>query len=52
MGLTSLALRFAAPRIQRTLFKTPLAAWTVRDMPLAMLVETRDEMCIFERIKP
>ena len=46
------ALRFAAPRIQRTLFKTPLAAWTVRDMPLAMLVETRGEMCIFERIKP
>ena len=44
--------RFLAPRVQRALFKTPMAAWTVRTMPVAALVETRGEMCIFEQIRP
>ncbi len=46
------ALCFPAPRVQRALFKTPMAAWTVRTMPVAALVETRGEMCIFEQITP
>ena len=42
------ALRFFSPHFQRTLFRTPMAAWTVRDPALAALVEKRGEMCIFE----
>ena len=46
------ATRFVAPHVQRALFKTPMAAWTVKTMPVAALVETRGEMGIFERIRP
>ncbi|MBQ8953527.1 MAG: glycerophosphodiester phosphodiesterase [Clostridia bacterium] len=46
------ATGFPAPRVQRALFKTPMAAWTVRTMPVAALVETRGDMCIFEQIRP
>ena len=44
--------KFLAPRLQRLLFRTPMAAWTVRTTPAAALVETRGEMCIFERVAP
>ena len=44
--------RFLAPRLQRALFKTPLAAWTVRTQPLEEAVRARGEICIFERIRP
>ena len=46
------AVRFFAPKAQRALFRTPMAAWTVNTMPVAALVEARGEMCIFERIRP
>lgn len=42
------APRFFAPHMQRFLFRTPMAAWTVRDKKLAALVERRGEMSIFE----
>ena len=44
------APKFYAPRVQRLLFRTPMAAWTVRTTPVAALVEARGEMCIFEKI--
>ena len=44
--------KFLAPKLQRRLFKTPMAAWTVRTMPVAALVETRGDICIFEQIRP
>ena len=44
--------RFHTPRIQRALFRTPLAAWTVRTLPQAKLAAERDEICIFEQIRP
>ncbi len=42
------APRFFAPHLQRFLFRTPMAAWTVRDKHLAALVQKRGEMNIFE----
>ena len=42
--------RFPAPRFQRAVFRTPLAAWTVRDKALAARLEQRGEICIFEDI--
>ena len=42
------ALRFFSPHFQRFLFRTPMAAWTIRDPDLAALIEKRGEMCIFE----
>ena len=42
------ALRFFSPHFQRFMFRTPMAAWTVRDPALAALVEKRGEMSIFE----
>ena len=42
------APRFFAPHMQRFLFRTPMAAWTVRDKELAALVRQRGEMSIFE----
>lgn len=42
------APRFFTPHMQRFLFKTPMAAWTVRDKKLAALVQKRGEMNIFE----
>lgn len=44
--------RFHTPRFQRTLYHTPLAAWTVRTLPQAKLAAERDEICIFEQIRP
>jgi len=46
------APRFFAPRLQRALFRTPLAAWTVRTPPLLRQVQARGEIAIFERIEP
>ena len=42
------APRFFAPHMQRFLFRTPMAAWTVRDKKLAALIQERGEMSIFE----
>ncbi len=44
--------RFHTPRVQRALFRTPMAAWTVRTLPQAKLAAERDEICIFEQIRP
>ena len=43
---------FAAPRIQRKLFKTPLAAWTVKDEDTYEKLISRGEMPIFEGFTP
>lgn len=42
------AQRFFSPHFQRFMFRTPMAAWTVRDKNLAALIEKRGEMSIFE----
>ncbi len=42
------APRFFSPHFQRFMFRTPMAAWTVRDKNLAALIEKRGEMNIFE----
>ena len=42
------ALRFFCPHFQRFLYRTPMAAWTVRDKAIAALVHKRGEMSIFE----
>ena len=42
------ALRFFSPHFQRFMFRTPMAAWTVRTPALAALIEKRGEMIIFE----
>jgi len=42
------ALRFFSPHFQRFMFRTPMAAWTVRTPALATLIEKRGEMSIFE----
>ena len=42
------ALRFFTPHFQRFMFRTPMAAWTVRDPALAALIKKRGEMLIFE----
>lgn len=44
--------RFHAPRLQRALFGTPLAAWTVRDDKLFRECVGRGEMPIFENFTP
>ena len=44
------APRFFSPHFQRFMFRTPMAAWTVRDMDMAALAEKRREICIFEEI--
>ena len=43
---------FAAPRVQRSLFHTPLAAWTVRDKKTCDSCLSRGEMPIFEGFVP
>ena len=43
---------FAAPRVQRALFHTPLAAWTVRDEKTYNACLSRGEMPIFEDFVP
>ena len=42
------ARRFFSPHFQRFMFRTPMAAWTVRDPALAALIQKRGEMSIFE----
>ena len=44
--------RFFSHHFQRFMFRTPMAAWTVRTPELARLIEARGEICIFERIRP
>ena len=47
------APRFFSPHFQRFMFRTPMAAWTVRDPEAAALVQKRHEISIFEgRGKP
>ena len=45
------AQRFFSPHVQRGVFHTPMAAWTVRDEGVQRLVERRGEISIFERIR-
>ena len=42
------APRFFSPHFQRFMFRTPMAAWTVREKNLAALIHKRGEMNIFE----
>ena len=42
------ARRFFSPHFQRFMFRTPMAAWTVRDPALAALIQKRGEIIIFE----
>ncbi len=44
--------RYLAPKLQRLLFHTPLAAWTVRSPELARALLDRNEVIIFESIEP
>lgn len=46
------SLNFAAPRIQRALFRTPMAAWTVRDEETFRRCMEHGEMPIFEGFLP
>lgn len=46
------AAHFSAPRIQRALFHTPMAAWTVRDAETCAQCLARGEMPIFEGFLP
>jgi hypothetical protein len=41
-----------APAVQRKLYKTPMAAWTVRDAAQLALAKKRGDMVIFERVRP
>ena len=42
------APRFFSPHFQRFMFRTPMAAWTVRDPDTAALIRRRREISIFE----
>ena len=44
------APRFFSPHFQRFLYRTPMAAWTVRTESMRRLVEARGEMEIFESL--
>ena len=46
------AEHFPAPHVQRALFHTPLAAWTVRDEQTFETCQNRGEMPIFEAFIP
>jgi len=46
------AAGFMAPKLQRALFRTPLAAWTVRDAGTCLGCLERGEMPIFEGFIP
>ena len=46
------AQRFFSPHFQRFMFRTPMAAWTVRTPELAALIRKRGEIGIFEEIRP
>ncbi len=41
-----------APAVQRYLYRTPMAAWTVRDEAQLALAKKRGDMVIFENIDP
>ena len=43
---------FTAPKVQRALFHTPMAAWTVRDEQTAKECLDRSEVIIFENFRP
>lgn len=43
--------RFFSPHFQRFIFRTPMAAWTVRSERMQRLIERRGEISIFERIR-
>jgi hypothetical protein len=45
------APRFFSPHFQRFMFRTPMAAWTVRDEAIEALVQRRGEISIFEKIR-
>ena len=45
------ARRFFSPHFQRFMFRTPMAAWTVRRESIARLVSHRQEMPIFEQAR-
>lgn len=45
------ARRFFSPHFQRAIFRTPMAAYTVRTEALERLIEARGEISIFERIR-
>ena len=46
------APHFSAPKVQRRLFHTPMAAWTVRDPEILQSCLDRGEMPIFEGFVP
>ena len=46
------ARRFFSPHFQRFLYHTPMAAWTVKDEQTAALIRARQEIGIFEEIRP
>ena len=46
------AADFSAPKVQRALFRTPMAAWTIRDSKLFGECLSRGEMPIFENFTP
>lgn len=41
-----------APHLQRGLYRTPMAAWTVRDETQLALARRRGDMVIFEHLRP
>lgn len=46
------AQRFHSPKVQRVLFRTAMAAWTVRDSQTYEMVKDRGEVPIFEGFLP
>ena len=41
-----------APAVQRRVYRTPMAAWTVRTQEQLALAKKRGDMVIFEKIRP
>ena len=46
------AQRFFSPHFQRFVYRTPMAAWTVRAPELEAIIRRRGEIGIFEEIRP
>ena len=46
------APRFFSPHFQRCVYRTPMAAWTVRAPELEAIIRRRGEIGIFEEIRP
>lgn len=46
------ARRFFSPHLQRFIFRTPMAGWTIDTQPMVELIQRRREMCIFENVNP